>query len=111
MTERNEPEPETVVVKAAKVEGPWSHWPNYVVGLAALAISVTFFFSARADLAAAAERQETAECHTSLMNRLHTNLDRALFEHPENIEAGLEQWPGLFQEWREQLPTCRSQQH
>lgn len=111
MTENDEPKVEAIVVKTAKVETPWSNWPNYVVGLAALAITLASFFSVRADMITAANRQETAECHTSLMNRLHSNLGQALYEHPDNLEVGIEQWPELFQEWRDQLPTCRSLRH
>lgn len=107
MTENEEtPKVQTVVVKTTRIESTLRNWPNYIVGLAALLITAAAFFTTRADLARAELEQDRAECHTALMNQLHSGLGQALYEHPDDIQAGVEEWPELFQNWREQLPTC-----
>lgn len=107
MTEDKEtPIVETVVVKAARIDTTLRNWPNYVVGLAALLITAAAFFTTRADLTRAELEQDRAECHTVLMNQLHSELGRTLYEHPDDVQAGVEEWPELFQNWQEQLPTC-----
>lgn len=99
------PTVETVVVKAATVN-TLRNWPNYIVGLVALIITAAAFFTTRADMQRAELEQDRAECHTALMNQLHSELGIALYEHPDNPQAGVEKWPDLFREWQEQLPTC-----